>query len=98
VSRDQWNFGARVWNVADLQPGDLVFYAYNTADPTTIHHVGMYIGAGNMIDAPYTGATIRITPFLRGDYIGGVRPTAVAGGGAATTPAATATTVTTVAG
>ena len=53
VSRDQWNFGARVWNVADLQPGDLVFYAYNTADPTTIHHVGMYIGAGNMIDAPH---------------------------------------------
>ena len=100
VSRDQWNFGARVWNVADLQPGDLVFYAYNTADPTTIHHVGMYIGAGNMIDAPYTGATVRITPFMRGDYIGGVRPTAQ--GGAATTPAATTTTpaatTTTVAG
>ena len=88
VSRDQWNFGARVWNVADLQPGDLVFYAYNTADPSTIHHVGMYIGAGNMIDAPYTGATVRITPFLRGDYIGGVRPTA---GPAPASPAPAAT-------
>jgi cell wall-associated NlpC family hydrolase len=28
-----------------MQPGDLVFYAYNTADPATIHHVGIYIGA-----------------------------------------------------
>jgi cell wall-associated NlpC family hydrolase len=78
VSRAQWTFGARVWNVADLQPGDLVFYAYNTADPSTIHHVGIYIGAGNMVDAPYTGANVRITPFLRGDYIGAVRPTATA--------------------
>jgi cell wall-associated NlpC family hydrolase len=24
----------------------------NTANPATIHHVGVYIGAGNMIDAP----------------------------------------------
>ena len=76
TSRQQWYAGARVWNVSDLQPGDLVFYAYNTADPATIHHVGIYIGAGNMIDAPYTGANVRITPFLRGDFIGAVRPTA----------------------
>ena len=76
TSREQWFFGARVYNVADLQPGDLVFYAYDLADPATIHHVGIYIGAGNMIDAPYTGAVVRITPFLRGDFIGAVRPTA----------------------
>jgi NlpC/P60 family len=76
TSREQWFAGARVWNVADLQPGDLVFYAYNLADPSTIHHVGIYIGAGNMIDAPYTGAVVRIAPFLRGDFIGAVRPTA----------------------
>ena len=76
TSREQWFSGPRVWNVGDLQPGDLVFYAYNLADPSTIHHVGIYIGAGNMIDAPYTGAVVRITPFLRGDFIGAVRPTA----------------------
>ena len=76
TSRQQWYAGPRVWNVADMQPGDLVFYAYNTADPATIHHVGIYIGAGNMIDAPYTGANVRITPFLRGDFIGAIRPTA----------------------
>jgi NlpC/P60 family len=88
TSRDQWYAGARVWQVSQMLPGDLVFYAYNTADPSTIHHVGIYIGAGNMIDAPYTGATVRITPFLRGDFIGAVRPTA----GRAPAGATTATT------
>jgi NlpC/P60 family protein len=78
TSRDQWYHGARVWEVSQMQPGDLVFYAHNLADPATIHHVGIYIGAGNMIDAPYTGANVRITPFLRGDFIGAVRPTAAA--------------------
>jgi cell wall-associated NlpC family hydrolase len=91
TSREQWFHGARVWNAGDLQPGDLVFYAHNLADPSTIHHVGIYIGAGNMIDAPYTGAFVRVTPFLRGDFIGAVRPTA----GAATTTTTTATTTTT---
>jgi cell wall-associated NlpC family hydrolase len=90
TSRQQWYAGARVWNVADLQPGDLVFYAYNAADPATIHPVGIYIGAGNMIDAPYTGANVRITPFLRGDYIGAVRPTAGQGAGAAASTTTTA--------
>jgi cell wall-associated NlpC family hydrolase len=85
TSREQWKAGARVWEVAQMQPGDLVFYAYNTADPSTIHHVGIYIGAGNMIDAPYTGANVRITPFLRGDFIGAVRPTAAQAPAEATT-------------
>jgi cell wall-associated NlpC family hydrolase len=92
TSRQQWYAGARVWNVSDMLPGDLVFYAYNTADPATIHHVGIYIGAGNMIDAPYTGANVRITPFLRGDFIGAVRPTAAA------SPAGTPTATTVAAG
>jgi hypothetical protein len=97
TSRQQWYAGARVWNVADMLPGDLVFYAYNTADPATIHHVGIYIGAGNMIDAPYTGANVRITPFLRGDFIGAVRPTAAATP-AGTGPATPTTTATAAAG
>jgi hypothetical protein len=38
-----------------------------------------------MIDAPYTGANVRITPFLRGDFIGAVRPTAARAPAGATT-------------
>ncbi|MGN6473312.1 MAG: NlpC/P60 family protein [Mycobacteriales bacterium] len=70
---DQWNEGAHV-SRADLRPGDLVFFAYNTSDPATIHHVGMYIGNGQMVEAPYTGAYVRISSYARPDYIGAVRP------------------------
>jgi cell wall-associated NlpC family hydrolase len=76
TSREQWYAGARVWDPGDLQPGDLVFGAKNLSDPSTIYHVGIYIGAGNMIVAPYTGAVVRIQPMIRNDYIGAVRPTA----------------------
>jgi hypothetical protein len=78
TSREQWYAGARVLDVGALQPGDLVFRARNLSDPRTIYHVGMYIGAGNIIAAPYTGAVVRIQPMVRADYIGAVRPTAPA--------------------
>lgn len=47
---------------SSLRPGDLLFFATNPADPDTIHHVTMYIGNGQMIEAPYTGAYVRIAP------------------------------------
>jgi cell wall-associated NlpC family hydrolase len=42
--------------LADVEPGDLVF----PADPG--EHVAMYIGGGNIIEAPYTGAWVHIVP------------------------------------
>jgi cell wall-associated NlpC family hydrolase len=60
--------------VTALLPGDLVFYATDLTDPATIHHVGMVIMGGRMIEAPYTGASIRIRPWDRPDLIGAVRP------------------------
>jgi peptidoglycan DL-endopeptidase CwlO len=63
----QWNEGQHV-SQADLQPGDLVFFG------SDLHHVGLYIGNGNMIEAPHTGADVRISPYLRSDYAGAVRP------------------------
>lgn len=70
---DQWNEGMHV-SRDQVQPGDLVFFAYNTSQPSTIHHVGIYVGGGEMIDAPYTGAYVRKEPAFRSDYIGAVRP------------------------
>ena len=78
TSREQWYAGARVLDPGHLQPGDLVFGAKVLSDPSTIYHVGMYIGTGNMIVAPYTGAVVRVQPMIRNDYIGAVRPTAAA--------------------
>jgi cell wall-associated NlpC family hydrolase len=70
---DQWNEGTHIAR-ADVQPGDLVFFATNTSSPSTIHHVGIYVGGGQMIDAPYTGAYVRKEYAFRSDYIGAVRP------------------------
>jgi cell wall-associated NlpC family hydrolase len=40
---------------SELRPGDLVFYG---GPDTKIHHVGLYIGGGQMIDAPSAGKLI----------------------------------------
>jgi cell wall-associated NlpC family hydrolase len=74
VSREQWNAGPHV-GLGGLAPGDLVFFAYNVGSPSTIHHVGMYVGGGAMVEAPYSGARVRIASIGRRDYIGAVRPT-----------------------
>jgi len=73
VSRSQWYAGPHV-DLVDLAPGDLLFFADNTADPSSIHHVGIYVGHGRMVEAPYTGASVRISSIGRSDYIGAVRP------------------------
>jgi cell wall-associated NlpC family hydrolase len=62
---------------SELRPGDLVFFAHDPADPGTIHHVGIYIGNGQMVEAPFTGARVRISPAFRPDYAGATRPAAV---------------------
>jgi cell wall-associated NlpC family hydrolase len=42
--------------MSDLEPGDLVF----PADPG--EHVAMYIGNGEIVQAPYTGADVQVVP------------------------------------
>jgi cell wall-associated NlpC family hydrolase len=61
---------------SNLWPGDLVFYATNTSNPSTIHHVAMYLGNGEMIEAPESGRTVHVTAMRWGEYIGAVRPSA----------------------
>jgi cell wall-associated NlpC family hydrolase len=70
----QWPSGPHV-PIGELQRGDLVFFATDTADPSTIHHVGIYIGGGMMVDAPYTGAFVRIDSIYGfAGLIGATRP------------------------
>ena len=97
VAADQWYAGVHIPR-DQLQPGDLVFFATNVNDPSTIEHVGIYVGGGAMIDAPHTGAFIRFDPIdgFNPQYIGAVRPYStvpswpVATGIATTAAAATA--------
>ncbi|MFB4305468.1 NlpC/P60 family protein [Actinomadura sp. GTD37] len=69
----QWTSGPHIPSSA-LRPGDLVFFAADTSDPNTIHHVGVYIGDGRMVEAPYTGARVRISSIHRSDLVGATRP------------------------
>jgi cell wall-associated NlpC family hydrolase len=74
TSRSQWYAGPHV-DLVDLAPGDLLFFADNLSVPSTIHHVGIYAGRGLMVEAPYSGASVRLSSIGRGDFIGAVRPT-----------------------
>ncbi|WP_234441832.1 C40 family peptidase, partial [Streptomyces sp. WM6386] len=42
-----------------LKPGDLVFYAYAPGRDSTIYHVGIYLGGGQMVNAARPGTVIR---------------------------------------
>ena len=67
----QWGETSRV-AISDLRPGDLVFFG--SSGPTS-HHVGLYIGGGQMIEAPYTGANVRYASIYRSDLVSyGGRP------------------------
>ena len=63
----QWNEGARI-NRAGLIPGDLVFFGKD------LHHVGIYIGNGNMIHAPRTGDVVKVAAVWWDKFAGAVRP------------------------
>jgi cell wall-associated NlpC family hydrolase len=50
----QWKYAGAVPVAKDeLRPGDLVFF-------NGLDHVGIYLGYGDFIDAPHTGATVEI--------------------------------------
>lgn len=53
--------------LADIEPGDLLFYG-----PDGSEHVAMYVGGGEMIEAPETGQVVHITPIRTGDDFAGV--------------------------
>lgn len=60
--------------LSDLLPGDLIYWAYDPSDPTTIHHVAMYLGDGFMIQAPHTGDVVQISQLWPDGLYGATRP------------------------
>lgn len=62
----QWNEG-RLIPPRDVLPGDLILFG------RTLHHVGIYLGAGWMLNAPFTGHYVDVVPV--GSHVAGiVRP------------------------
>jgi cell wall-associated NlpC family hydrolase len=69
-SHEQFYARPRLPGSAPLRPGDLVGFG----SPSNVSHIGIYIGSGLMIDAPHTGASLRIENFHWNDYVGATRP------------------------
>jgi cell wall-associated NlpC family hydrolase len=69
----QYEQGQKV-SLDSLRPGDLVFFGSDKSDYQSIYHVGLYIGGGEMIEAPYTGENVRISSIWRDSLFGAARP------------------------
>jgi cell wall-associated NlpC family hydrolase len=53
--------------LSQIQPNDVVFFG------SPVHHVGLYAGGGYFIEAPHTGAFVRISKLATRSDIAGVR-------------------------
>jgi cell wall-associated NlpC family hydrolase len=78
VAQDQYAAGFRLPAGTPPAAGDLVFFG---TGPTAVSHVGLFLGDGRMVDAPHTGALVRIdvVDLASRRYVGATRPTAVPG-------------------
>ncbi|WP_410662151.1 NlpC/P60 family protein [Amycolatopsis sp. lyj-84] len=72
TSRQQYTAGKAV-PLDRLVPGDLVFYDDGTGDPGAIHHVGMYVGNGKMVDAPTEGQLVDVRSVKGDGHLMGAR-------------------------
>lgn len=74
TSEEQWRTLPHVALDA-LLPGDLVFFNAGEFRPGLPGHVGIYLGNATYIDAPHTGAVVRIDQLNHTlDVVGAARP------------------------
>lgn len=55
-SGSQYNAGRKIPS-SQMRRGDMIFYG-----PNASQHVAMYLGNGQMLEAPYTGSVVKISP------------------------------------
>jgi peptidoglycan DL-endopeptidase RipA len=68
VSYAQYNAGRHV-PIAQVQPGDLVFWADSAGNPAAIHHVALYIGDDKVIHAPQSGDVVKISKIWQNELV-----------------------------
>jgi cell wall-associated NlpC family hydrolase len=71
VAQGQFDAGPRLGDGAPVRPGDLVYFG---SGPSGVDHVGIYVGAGLMVDAPHTGAVVRLESADWTGFVGATRP------------------------
>ncbi|MBV9871483.1 MAG: peptidoglycan-binding protein [Frankiaceae bacterium] len=65
----QYAGGGTFESLDAARQGDLLFFASDVTKPSTVYHVSMYVGGGNMIEAPHTGADVRVVPLWTSDLL-----------------------------
>lgn len=71
-SSSQYNTMAsrgRLVSTSNLQAGDLLFYSNGGSTSASKYHVTLYIGGGQMIEAPRPGYSVRIVSVRYGDLV-----------------------------
>jgi cell wall-associated NlpC family hydrolase len=71
TAQEQYDAGPPVAAGAALEPGDLVFFGAGAAE---VDHVGLVVSPGEMVDAPHSGALVRVEPDDWPDLVGATRP------------------------
>jgi len=59
----------RLVPLSDRLPGDLLWYSDGGSTSATKYHVTIYIGNGQMIEAPYPGVNVRVAAVRFGDLV-----------------------------
>lgn len=67
IAQDQFNVTTHLAPGSPLVPGDLLFFG---SGPNRITHVGIYVGNNLMVDAPHSGADVRVESFGWSDFVG----------------------------
>lgn len=74
-SRQQYSALPKV-SSNQLQRGDLVFWGIDASNPDTITHVALYLGNGQVLQAPQSNDVVRVSSMWWRGYVGAVRPSA----------------------
>ena len=64
--------------LSQIQPGDLLFSAGSDGTPSNPGHVVMYLGGGQVIQAPQTGEDVQIDPVDLATVVVATRPIGLA--------------------
>jgi len=91
TSEEQAQVGTPVASLSAAQPGDLLFFAGSDGTASSPGHVGIYVGNGEMIDAPHTGTTVQVQP-VAADQVVAIRQVLPAATPSGTTAPMSATT------
>ncbi|GHA31445.1 hypothetical protein GCM10010329_63470 [Streptomyces spiroverticillatus] len=67
TSQEQWKYLPRI-PLSALRPGDLVIYFPKAT------HVAIYLGNGQVVQAPRPGAYVKVSPLASNPVLGAVRP------------------------